>query len=285
MKHIIKILSLFVAIILIAFTFTSCKSEPTELNFYDMTEEDLFKLNNKQVVLYGYYTLNQPLNRIGYISSQPYRGYTVEQVENSDELSFYQIIFEEDETIAVSFKTMPDYTTTPVKVTGILDAGPFTDNNSFIYNFRIKEAIVEEIDIQLFEPEVQTFYNLAELGFVDVVYTKLMDLEMFLNDERKYKSFPSFEEYSEINKYFSTIKSNYVEKDFIDLINRVNSVYEKYSKIYETEKYKDEDLEKDIDKLYEAFDSFISSYSHLSENSNSDADINDVSDISTTAQN
>ena len=67
------------------------------------------------------------------------------------------------------------------KITGTLEAGPFTDNNSFIYNFRIKNAVVESVDIHEFTPELQTFYNLAELGLPDILYTKLMEIEEFLN--------------------------------------------------------------------------------------------------------
>jgi hypothetical protein len=277
LKNIIKIISIVIVVSLSMFAFSSCTKEPVVLNFYDMTEQDLFKLNKKEVVLVGYFTLNKPLNRVGYISSQPYRGYTVEQNENSDKLTYYQLVYEKDETIAVSFKTMPDYTTKPVKITGVLDAGPFTDNNSFIYNFRIKNAVIEEVDIQQLSPELQTFYNLAELGFTDVVYSNLLNLDVFVENTSKNKTFPSFEEYSEIKEYFANKQTNYIEKNFVNLLDRVNSVYTEYSKTYGTDNYDEEKIKEDINKLYEAFDSFLLSYSYLGDNSDTS--------ISTTSQN
>ena len=265
LKKFLKIISVILIIAILTSLFASCKSQPKMLNFSSITEQDLFKLNKREVSIYGYFTLNEPLNNIGYISSQPYQGLYVAQSEDNakDEITFYQLVFEKDKMIAVAFNKTPEYKTTPVKITGTLEAGPFTDNNSFIYNFRIKDAVIEKVDIHEFSPELQTFYNLAELGLTDILYTKLMEIEEFLASTDEEKEFPSFEEYAEIQEGFKDVSANYVEKNFLDLADKINAVYQKHSKAYANKTFKEEDLVTDLNDLYEAFNVFIFLYASV----------------------
>lgn len=243
--------------------FTGCAEKaPTTIDFYNYTDVDLFKLTNQKVTIYGYFLLNPVQNNTAYISNMPYIMLSNPQQSGSTTIDYAKIGVYENGVISVHFKETPKYTSKPIKITGTLEAGPFYDAYYFSYNYRIKNAVIEEIDIAYMEPSLQIFSKMAEQGYYDVIYQRILDLEIFITEAKK--EFPKFEEYEKIKKDFEGKTPNVLETEYLELLKELNDVYEKYSKLYGTDEYDVDVLQKAIENVYTNFQMYIVSYGCIS---------------------
>ena len=145
----------------------------------------------------------------------------------------------------------------PIKITGILESGPFYDDYYFSYNFRIKDAVVEEVDTAYMDTTLRMFNVLAAGGYNDVLYKNILDLEVAATEGG---DFPKFDEYEKIKAEFDAKTKNTVEIAYMNVLNRINDIFVKYKDTYGTDAIDKEVFHADVGTLYAAFTTYVLTY-------------------------
>ncbi len=158
-----KALLLALALALAACGLTACGgsgAEPTALSFKQSASiETLSALKGKPVVITGYMATLSPLDgSYIYLMNLPYQSCPF-CVPNTQQLA---------NTMAVYAPKNQKFTYTdrPVRITGRLELGDFSDEYGYTYNYRLVDATWETVDLSKVSDDYALFAALAEDGVV-----------------------------------------------------------------------------------------------------------------------
>ena len=133
-KKIIAIIATIAIMITMFACLTGCNKEdeqgPVTLDFRTHKESDLEKYVNKEVIMYGYFTLNSSVDNLAYIGIVPYTAIYNDQSQYK-ELTYIGIGIEQL-TMPVYFTQTPVYTSAIVKVTGTLRKVNTYDDRNYV---------------------------------------------------------------------------------------------------------------------------------------------------------
>lgn len=138
----------------------------TKLLSFAQTEsvESIKSLNGKEVQMMGYMSTLSPINgKFMYLMNLPYQSCPF-CIPNTSTLS---------NTIAVYAKDGKEFKFTgeAIFVTGILDVGNWTDEFGYQYEYRIKDATYEIVNMDNLTDEFKLWQSLASSGVVADVYS------------------------------------------------------------------------------------------------------------------
>lgn len=262
MKKIVSIILSCLLIVSIASALTSCKKDkPTTLDFYNFEENDLNKLANKDVVLYGYFLLNPCFQKTAYIAEIPLRAINNDQSQYED-TTYQKIEMKENGVIAVSFKETPSYTSRPLKITGKLKKGNFKDAYYFTYDYIIADATCEEISSYEIPEKVSSYDTLASKGYIDTIYQGFLNLQLFANDYEGQK-FPGFENGKEVLTELSELKTDEVKENFYEIFKELYEIYDTYGEAFQNSTIDYVKMSEEVTELYSKFDAFLKSYANI----------------------
>ena len=248
-------------VICMVFSLSACSNKTTTLDFYNYSESDLFKLIGKKVEIYGYFLLNPASNNVAYVAEMPYRA--IDNQQTSGNVSYAAINMQKNGVIAVHFKETPEYTSMPIKITGTIEAGPFTDSYYFTYNYRIKNATYEVVDFSYLDATLQMYYNIAKPGYTDAIYSGILQLEILLSDTENVTKFPKLEHYEDIKKELEAKTRNTMEEEYLAMLNDLNKIYTTHEEKFNNKQFKAEDLSKDVEEFFSDFNVFLSAYAGI----------------------
>ncbi len=247
-------------VICMVFSISACSNKTTTLDFYNYDNSDLFRLINQKVEIYGYLLLNPSQNNVAYVAELPYRAISNDQV--SGNVSYAEIDMKTNGVVAVHFKETPKYTSMPIKITGTLEAGPFTDAYYFKYDYRIKNATYEVVDFSYLDATLQGYYNLAKQGYMDVVYGGVLDIEIFITDTNATK-FPELKDYENVVKELNAKTRTTMEEEYLTMLNKLNTIYTTHKELYDKGELNREELVNDVETFYNEFDVFLTAYAGI----------------------
>ena len=228
-----KITALILIVILCLGVLTACDDttdKPVVIDFVNHTEKDLENYIGKEVVLYGYFTLNATVDNKAYISSLPYTAVINDQSDYS-ETTYMPLVIEETGILPVFFNETPEYITTPIKINGILKKVNTYDDVAYVsYNYAITEATYNQIEAYSLGAGFKEFVTFAKKGYPDVVYQNLLNLELFGYGYNK--EFPKEENYQEVVTDFKDKKLSKMEESYLSFLEETHLLYETYGEKY-----------------------------------------------------
>ncbi|MBO4885692.1 MAG: hypothetical protein J5602_10310 [Clostridia bacterium] len=144
---------------------SGCSSSPapesvTSLSFADATSiETIRSLNGKTVSIMGYMATLSPVSgKFMYLMNMPYQSCPF-CVPNTTQLANTMAVY------APNGKTFA-FTDQPVKVTGKMELGDFTDEYGYVYNYRIVNAACEQVDLSSVSENYALWQAVASDGVV-----------------------------------------------------------------------------------------------------------------------
>ena len=140
-------------------------NEPTSLSFSEATSfKTIQSLNGKPVTIIGYMATLSPISgKYMYLMNMPYQSCPF-CVPNTAQLANTLAVY------APSGKTFT-YTDQAVYITGKIETGNFTDDFGYTYNYRIKDASCEVVDMTTVSDEYKLWQTIASDGIVADVNT------------------------------------------------------------------------------------------------------------------
>ena len=155
--------------------------EGTKLSFSESASLDaLTKLNGKAVTITGYMATLSPLSgEYMYLMNLPYQSCPF-CVPNTQQLA---------NTMAVYAKKGAEFSFTdrPIRVTGKLELGDFSDEYGYTYNYRVTDARYEVVDLSQVSEEYAMYQSLAEDGVIGDV-NGMFDYLLFVCQWPDYQS-------------------------------------------------------------------------------------------------
>ena len=179
-----KLFALALALALAAALLTGCGSggaEATKLSFAESASiETIQSLKGKVVTITGYMATLSPLEgSYIYLMNLPYQSCPF-CVPNTQQLANTMAVYAAK---GVKF----EYTDRPIKITGRLEVGSFTDDYGYEYNYRVVDAKYEIVDLSKVSEEYALYQSLAEDGVVGDV-NSMFDYLMFVCNWTEYQS-------------------------------------------------------------------------------------------------
>lgn len=258
-----RFLSLFLIIVLI-FSMVACSNEQTDdggatkISFSQSVEE-LKKLDGKTVTINGFMSLLSPLNgSLIYLMNIPYQSCPF-CIPNTNTLA---------NTIAVKGENI-ELTPMPVKITGKLVFGKFSDSYGYEYSYRIQDAKVEVLDEKEISENIKVYYTVAQNGYLDEL-SFVIDCLVQVSFYKEYEIDPAvfaeygeipFEDYASIKATIEKLNTNGEYDDFLTMLdkteeNRININKELVDKNVDNyTKYKE-----DTNALVELFTEYVTKY-------------------------
>ena len=158
-----RIASLLILLALAALALAGCgqsNAEAAKLSFAESASlETIEGLKGKSVTITGYMATLSPLSgEYIYLMNLPYQSCPF-CVPNTQQLA---------NTMAVYAKKGAkfEYTDRPVKITGRMELGDFTDEYGYTYNYRIVDAAYETVDLSQVSADYALYQSLAEDGVI-----------------------------------------------------------------------------------------------------------------------
>ena len=135
-------------------------AEAAKLSFAESASiETIQKLNGKTVSLTGYMATLSPLEGdYIYLMNLPFQSCPF-CVPNTQQLANTMAVY-------AAKGTKFDYTDRPVKITGRMDVGQYSDDYGYEYNYRIVDAKYEIVDLSQVSEEYALYQSLAEDGVI-----------------------------------------------------------------------------------------------------------------------
>ena len=178
-----RALLLLILLALAALALSGCggSAEAHKLSFAESTSiETLKSLDGKPVTLTGYMATLSPLSGdYIYLMNLPYQSCPF-CVPNTQQLANTMAVYAAKGT---SFT----YTDRPVKITGRLAMGDFSDEYGYTYNYRIVDAKYETVDLSQVSADYALYQSLAEDGVIADV-NAMFDYLMFVCQWTEYQS-------------------------------------------------------------------------------------------------
>ena len=175
---------IILALALIAVTLSGCgggKAEAVTLSFAQSASiETIQDLKGKLVSITGYMATLSPLegNYI-YLMNLPFQSCPF-CVPNTQQLANTMAVY-------AAKGTKFDYTDRPVKVTGKMDLGQYTDEYGYEYNYRLVDATYEIVDLSEVSEEYALYQSLAEDGVIADV-NAMFDYLLFVCQWTEYQA-------------------------------------------------------------------------------------------------
>lgn len=179
-----KVICAALAALLAALCLTGCGSsssaETTKLSFAESASIDaLRKLDGKSVTLTGYMATLSPLSgEYVYLMNLPYQSCPF-CVPNTQQLANTMAVY-------AAKGTTFEYTDRPVRITGTLELGNFSDDYGYEYEYRIANARSEVVDLSEISSEYALYQTLAEDGVIADV-NSMFDYLMFVCQWTEYQ--------------------------------------------------------------------------------------------------
>ena len=257
-----KIVSILLIVILCFGILTACgknEDKPIVIDFTSHTEESLGKYVGKEVVLYGYFTLNASVDNKAYISSLPYTAVINDQGQY-DKTTYAPITIDETGILPVFFNDTPEYSTAPVKITGILKKVDTYDDIACVsYTYAITEAKYSAIESYSLGAGFKEFVTFARQGYPDVIYQNLLNLELFAygyNEE-----FPVEQNYDDVKSDFENKNLTVMEQAYLSYLEEVHLLYKTYQEKYsEKQEIDKETLLQETSEIVENYIGAISKF-------------------------
>ena len=160
MREYMWVLSL---IAVLAIALSGCGSDGAEAQKLSFAEsasiETITALDGKAVTLTGYMATLSPLSgEYIYLMNLPYQSCPF-CVPNTQQLANTMAVY------AARGSTFA-YTDRPVRITGRMELGDFTDEYGYTYNYRIVDARYETVDLSGLSAEYAMYQSLAEDGVI-----------------------------------------------------------------------------------------------------------------------
>ena len=135
-------------------------AEARKLSFSESASlETLRALDGKPVALTGYMATLSPLDGAYiYLMNLPYQSCPF-CVPNTQQLANTMAVY-------AAKGSKFDYTDRPVRVTGRLELGDFTDDYGYVYNYRIVDAKCEAVDLSQVSADYALYQSMAKDGVV-----------------------------------------------------------------------------------------------------------------------
>lgn len=154
--------------------------EAQKLSFAQSVSIDAIQaLDGKQVTITGYMATLSPLSGdYIYLMNLPYQSCPF-CVPNTQQLANTMAVY------AAKGSTF-DYTDRPVKITGRMELGDFTDEYGYTYNYRIADAGCEVVDLSQVSADYAMYQSLAEDGVIADV-NGMFDYLMFVCQWTEYQ--------------------------------------------------------------------------------------------------
>ena len=158
-----KNIALLLLLALLALALTGCggdSAEAQKLSFSQSASIDAIRaLNGKTVTLTGYMATLSPLSgEYIYLMNLPYQSCPF-CVPNTQQLANTMAVYAPK---GGKF----EYTDRPVRITGRMELGDFTDEYGYTYNYRIVDAKSETVDLSQVSADYATYQALAEDGVI-----------------------------------------------------------------------------------------------------------------------
>lgn len=178
-----RYLTLLLTLALLTLALTGCgpgTAEAAKLSFAESASlETLQALNGKTVTLTGYMATLSPLDgSYIYLMNLPFQSCPF-CVPNTQQLA---------NTMAVYAPKGGrfDYTDRPVRITGRMDVGDYSDDYGYTYNYRIVDAACEIVDLSQVSEEYALYQSLAEDGVIADV-NAMFDYLLFVCEWTEYQ--------------------------------------------------------------------------------------------------
>lgn len=257
-----KLLS-FLLIFVLLFSLCACGTEKEDNSVttikFSQTVEDLKKLENKTVEIKGFMSLLSPLNgELIYLLNIPFQSCPF-CVPNTNTLS---------NTIAVKGKNI-EFTTKPIKITGTLVFGKFSDSYGYEYNYRIENAKITPLNDEEVSKEMKVYYTLSQEGFIEETYMvmtffdQVAFYESYNLDKTEFDSYGEipFDKYQTIVDTVNSLNSDGEYNDFLEMVKLVEDVRTRMNKSLTNKDYDSyTTYQKDVDELFTMFYAFINKY-------------------------
>ena len=256
-----KIISLILAFVLV-FSMAACGDQvdengATKIKF-SQSMEDLKKLDGQIITINGFMSLLSPLDgTLIYLMNVPFQSCPF-CLPNTNTLS---------NTIAVLSSDIK-FTTLPVKVTGKLVFGDFTDGYGYQYSYRIEDAKIEEMDENEVSKKTKVYYTVAQddylielFSVIDCIYAVSYYRELQINPETLLVNGISFDRYEEIKSSIESVNAKGEFDSFLSMLDQAETIRQLVN-----EKIKNKDFEAYgqykamADMLYDEFFAFIGEY-------------------------
>lgn len=258
-----KILSLFLIVTLL-FSLCACgannndNSEPTKIKFSQSLDE-LKTLDGKKVEINGFMSMLSPLNgELIYLMNIPMQNCPF-CIPNTTTLS---------NTIAVKGKNI-EYTSKPVKITGIINFDNYTDDYGYNYEYRINDAVITVLDETELSETMKIYYTVTENDYIGEIYNVCLfidevayyeDYDLTIEDILEFGEIP-FDRYNEIFDTITSLNKNGEYNEFLELLNKVENTRQEINKtILAKEADKFVNYQTISGELYETFTNFINKY-------------------------
>ncbi len=178
-----KLIALALALILAACLLAGCgkgSAEVQPLSFAESASLDTIKaLNGKQVTLTGYMATLSPLSgEYIYLMNLPYQSCPF-CVPNTQQLANTMAVY-----AAKNAKFA--YTDRPIRITGRMEVGDFSDEYGYTYNYRIVDASYEAVDLSEVSSDYALYNALAEDGVIADV-NAMFDYLLFICQWTEYQ--------------------------------------------------------------------------------------------------
>ena len=180
-----KNIALLLLLALIACALSGCGSkgaaEPAPLSFAESASiETIQSLKGKPVTITGYMATLSPLSgEYIYLMNLPYQSCPF-CIPNTQQLANTMAVYAAE-------GSKFEFTDRPVRVTGTIDVGQFTDGYGYEYNYRIVDARCEVVDLSRVSAEYALYQSLAEDGVIADV-NSMFDYLLFTCNWTDYQS-------------------------------------------------------------------------------------------------
>lgn len=158
-----KSISLLLLLALLTLALAGCgagSAEATKLSFAESASlETLQGLKGKAVTITGYMATLSPLSGdYIYLMNLPYQSCPF-CVPNTQQLANTMAVY-------AAKGSKFEYTDRPVKITGKLELGDFSDDYGYTYNYRVVDARYETVDLSQVSADYALYQSLAEDGVI-----------------------------------------------------------------------------------------------------------------------
>lgn len=259
MKKLLSFLLVFVLIL----SLCACGTEKEDTSVtpikFSQSIEELEKLDEKTVEIKGFMSLLSPLNgELFYLLNIPFQSCPF-CIPNTNTLS---------NTIAVKGENI-EFTTEPIKITGTLVFGDFSDSYGYEYNYRIENAKITKLDTSEVSNEMKVYYTLSQEGFIEDTYMTITFFDQVAfyesynleaNEFDSYGEIP-FDNYQTIVDTVKSLNANGEYNDFLEIVELVEDIRLRMNKSLTSKDYESyTTYQKDVDSVFTKFYAFINKY-------------------------
>ena len=193
-----KVTCIMLLVALLPLALTGCGSsgsaEAHKLSFAESASiETLRDLDGKSVTLTGYMATLSPLGGdYIYLMNLPYQSCPF-CVPNTQQLANTMAVY-------AAKGSKFDFTDRPVKITGRMELGDFTDEYGYTYNYRVVDAKYEVVDLSSVSADYAMYQSLAEDGVIADV-NGMFDYLLFVCQWTEYQGGYTDENGNQISYY------------------------------------------------------------------------------------